>query len=636
MAQISNYDNLIKVMYDTLKKWSKTNKWNEDEVIIKYLKDYYKVLYMQVHKVYAPLKSKSSESSLREIIQKYVIGYSDNKKGITYIGALELINSKLAKIDREIKRKKSVTLEQLRAIKLKDEIRKQYEEVYDDFMALASFRSYKHYCFYMQDVFGIKLWSENERAFSGYWFYAGRMVLDGGVKFLEKQLPTGTGKSLSDCFMHSWIFGIDINNDVFKVCGNDKFTDDCFENVVDKLMCSHKYAKVFPYYAQFDCKRELMFSFCSRKDLKFAITGSVKSTNLRIATKLAETSGVRAKFLFIDDICQSDDLITQMNKDIEKFKREWFRRNYNLRDFYVVASGTSYSQFDILSYLKREMGWAKAKLSPINEFTWVSTSDYITKDGVSVFVKVPALDSKDESVFPTIRDTYTCRQLREQDYATFMAMEQQEPLPPDGSPFYFEKLRQYSVVPKIGENGRSDDCIAVLDTKRRGTDNLSMPIFFEATDPERDNLNVFYLVDWLYDDRPMKDLIPFIASKIIQHKVTRLVAERNTEECIATIIEEELAKQGYTSCIVEDVYSTEPKDKRILAAEGDIKARIIFPRYGMYSQTSDIGKALLNVYGYSYNGKVKHDDAPDSLALFAKRFIMNSYAKLAQISYFSR
>jgi hypothetical protein len=102
------------------------------------------------------------------------------------------------------------------------------------------------------------------------------------------------------------------------------------------------------------------------------------------------------------------------------------------------------------------------------------------------------------------------------------------------------------------------------------------------------------------------------------------------------LIEEELAKQGYTSCVVEDVYSTEPKDKRILSAEGDIKARIIFPRYGLYSQMSDIGKAMLNVYGYSYNGKVKHDDAPDSLALFAKRFIMNNYAKLAQISFFSR
>jgi hypothetical protein len=636
MAQVTNYENIIKIMYDTLRKWSKTSKWNDDATLVKYFKDYYKALYMQVHKIYAPLKSANSENLLREIIQKYVIGYSDDKKGITYIGALELINSKLSKINNNIKRNKNVTVDQLRKIKEQDEIIKQYQEIYDDFMALASFRSYKHYCFYMQDVFGIKLWSENERAFSGYWFYAGRMVLDGVVKFLEKQLPTGTGKSLSDCFMHSWIFGIDINNDVFKVCGNDKFTDDCFENVVDKLMCSPKYAKVFPYYAQFECKRELMFSFCSRKDLKFAITGSVKSTNLRIATKLAETSGVRAKFLFIDDICQSDDLMSQMKKDIDKFRREWFRRNYNLREFYVVASGTSYSQFDILSYLKREMGYMNAVRSPINEFTWISKSDYITKDGVSVFVKVPALDDKDESVFPTIRDTYTCRQLREQDFATFMAMEQQEPLPPEGSPFYFEKLRQYNALPKIGENGRGEDCVAVLDTKRRGTDFLSMPILFQANDPEREGLDVYFLVDWLYDDRPMKDLIPFIANKIIQHKITRLVAERNTEECIATLIEQELEKQGYTSCVVEDIYSTEPKDKRILAAEGDIKSRIIFPRYGMYSPISDIGKALLNVYGYSYNGKVKHDDAPDSLALFAKRFIMNNYAKMGQISFFSR
>jgi hypothetical protein len=635
MAQIANYENIIKVMYDTLRQWSKTSKWNDDDLIVKYLKDYHKALYMQIHKVYAPLKSVSSEKALREVIQKYVVGYTDSKKGITYIGALELVSSKLAKFDKEIKKKKSITIEQLKAIKLKDEIRKQYEEIYDSFMALAAFRSYKHYCFYMQSVFGITLWSDNERAFSGYWFYAGRMVLDGSVKFLEKQQPTGTGKTLSDCFMHSWIFGIDINNDILKICGNDKFTDDCFENVVDKLMCSPKYAKVFPYYAQFDCKRELMFSFCSRKDLKFAITGSVKSTNLRICTKLSETNGVRARYLFLDDICQSDDLMSQMNKDLEKFKREWFRRNYNLRDFYVIASGTSYSQFDILSYLKREMGFAKSKISSY-EFTWISSSDYITKDGVSVFVKVPALDDKDESVFPTIRDTYTCRQLREQDFATFMAMEQQEPLPPEGSPFYFDKLRQYNALPQIGENGRGDDCVAVLDTKRRGTDYLSMPILFEAKDPERENLKVFYLVDWLYDDRPMKDLIPSIASKIIQHKITRLVAERNTEECIALLIEEELAKQGYTSCVVEDVYSTEPKDKRILSAEGDIKSRIIFPRYGMYSQTSNIGKAMLNVYGYSYNGKVKHDDAPDSLALFAKRFIMNNYARMAQISFFSR
>ena len=163
----------------------------------------------------------------------------------------------MIQIKTENKKIKRVSVEKMQEVKRKLEIEKRYEELKDDFMALASFRSYKHYCFYMQDIFGIKLWTENERAFSGYWFYMGRMILDGDVRFLEKQLPTGTGKSLSDCFAHSMIFGVDINSDVFKVCGNDKFTDDCFQNVV-KLMTHEKYQKVFPYYSKFFVDKEEM------------------------------------------------------------------------------------------------------------------------------------------------------------------------------------------------------------------------------------------------------------------------------------------------------------------------------------------------------------------------------------------
>ena len=103
--------------------------------------------------------------------------------------------------------------------------------------------------------------------------------------------------------------------------------------------------------------------------------------------------------------------------------------------------------------------------------------------------------------------------------------------------------------------------------------------------------------------------------------------ERNTEECIETLIQDKLREQGYTACIIEEVYSTEPKDRRIMSAEGDIKAKMIFPQYGMYAQSSDVGKALMNFYGYTYTGSVAHDDAPDSLALFAKRFIMGARKK---------
>jgi hypothetical protein len=101
---------------------------------------------------------------------------------------------------------------------------------------------------------------------------------------------------------------------------------------------------------------------------------------------------------------------------------------------------------------------------------------------------------------------------------------------------------------------------------------------------------------------------------------------------IAEYIIDMLKEQGYTACVIEEVYSTEPKDRRIMSAEGDIKAKVIFPEYNMYSPSSDMGKALLNVYGYTYNGKVAHDDAPDSLALFIKRFVMGTRRKNGTIT----
>lgn len=621
----TDYTPIIKSCEKELNKMFKTRAWNEDDKVVRLFTVYYQAIYEQVHTVLAPMKSEEVEKALRDILARNVIGYIDKNVKKTYIGCINPLKAKLKQITQKSKT-------------LKAEYIERYLELYNNFMALAAFRSFKHYCLFMQSEFGFTLWEDTQHLFEGYWYYANKMVLDGKVNFLEKQMPTGFGKSLSDAFMQSWIFGIDIDNDILKVCGNDKFTDDCFQNVT-KLMLSAKYAKVFPYYAKFKKDVNLMFSFCARKDLKFSITGSKKSTNLRIVTKLSDVNGVRAKFLFLDDITQRKDMsnLTMHNKDIHSFIHEWFERNYNRSQFFIVASGTTYSQFDILSYLKRVMGGEKAVKSPINKYTSVAKNDYITPDGISVFVCIPLLDyDTDESTYPQKISTYNARKKREENPTEFWAMDMQRPLPPDNSPFYFTKLRSYTALPSIGENGRNETCIAALDTKRRGKDFLSMPIFFETQDPDRRTDTAFYLVDWLYDDRPMTECIPLIVSKIISHKITRLYAERNTEECIGAIITDKLKEQGYTSCIVEDVYSTEPKDRRIMSAEGDIKSKIIFPQYGMYSPASDMGKALLNVYGYTYIGAVAHDDAPDSLALFAKRFIMNRAMQYASFSTFKR
>lgn len=621
----NDYTQVIETCAKEINTLFKSRGWQNDDTVIRLFSIYYQAIYEQVHNVLAPLKTKEGEKQLRDILAKYVIGYVDTKAKRTFIGSITPIKSKMC----QIRNSKSVTTELIA----------RYLELYDNFMALAAFRSYKYYCLYMQSCFDFTLWEDTQNVFEGYWYYANKMVLDGEVNFIEKQLPTGFGKSLSDAFMQSWIFGIDIDNDILKVCGNDKFTDDCFQNVVEKLMLSPKYAKAFPYYTKFKCEKDSMFSFCARKDLKFAITGSKKSTNLRIVTKLSDVNGVRAKYLFMDDITQRKDManLTQHDKDIHAFLHEWFERNYNRSQFYIVASGTTYSQFDLLSYLKRVMNGEKAVVSKINKYTSIAKCDFISPNGTSVFVCVPLLDyDTDESTYPKKISTFSARKKREENPTEFWAMDMQKPLPPDNSPFYFTKLRQYTALPAIGENGRLETCVAALDTKRRGKDYLSMPIFFEANDPENRAQTAFFLKDWLYDERPMKECVPLIVSKIIAHKITRLYAERNTEELIGTIITEALKEKGYTSCVIEDVYSTEPKDRRIMAAEGDIKAKMIFPQYGMYAPSSDVGKALMNVYGYTYVGAVAHDDAPDSLALFAKRFIMGGGVRYATPFSFKR
>ena len=55
--------------------------------------------------------------------------------------------------------------------------------------------------------------------FSGYWYYANKMVIDNDVQFIEKQCPTGYGKSISDLITMCFAYGYDINNDIIKVTG---------------------------------------------------------------------------------------------------------------------------------------------------------------------------------------------------------------------------------------------------------------------------------------------------------------------------------------------------------------------------------------------------------------------------------
>lgn len=510
-----------------------------------------------------------------------------------------------------------------------------WANLYDDFFAMAAYRSLKYFALYtdMDRNNEAKLWTDTLNVFSGFWYYANDMVLNHTTKFIEKQYPTGYGKSYSDSVMIAWIFGMNKNETIIKIFGAPANIQSSFEGICD-IMCSKRFAKVFPTYAQFEGDRNKLFynRNLGISGAAFRITGSDQTVNLRIVGKDSKINGVRAHYMFLDDITQFEDManIGKHQSDIGKFNNVWFKRKSDNFNFYLIAGGTTYSRYDILSFLKITFGGENAVDDKYNKYTKVSKSDFIVEGGRSVFICVPHLDYKtDESTYPSKYPTSSARLQRVKDYEAFMAMDQQMPLPPKGNPFHFDNLMEYTSIPKMGENGRPSFCMAYLDGKRSGSDYCSMPIFSKIGDE-------FYLVNGIFDQRAMEDLYEKICSYLIQFNVVKLYVENNICEGLDQMLDKMLQERHF-SCNIIPIYSTERKDDRIASQDANIRHNVRFPKhYELYSPSSEFGMMLDNIYTYSYVSKNMHDDGIDSVAGFSANEIDDRKVSLASICSFSR
>lgn len=607
------YNNIIELTYKEIWKMSRSLELGKNkEKTLSLLKIIKEALYNQIYLVLLPIKSDSNETKIRELISRYIVGGKD-KKGKVWLGLLSITK---ALIDRYILSKYK-NLEEIQTLL----------ELYDDFMAMASLRSFKHFCLYMETDFPKKIWKPTQHLFDGWFYYATKMVIDGDVKFIEKQLPTGFGKSLSDCFLIAFIFGQDINNDVLKIFGNKYNCSRAFDTIVE-LMCNSRYAKIFPYFAQFDCRADLLFEKCKQKDGEFKITGSKLPVNFLCVGKESKVNGVRAKFIFLDDITQAEDKdnIRLHDKDIYTYENVWFKRSYSNKNFYLIVGGTTYNIYDLLSYLKIKFGGDRAIDSKVNKYTKVSRSDEIYKNGISVFITVPKLDyDTDESVYPEEFSTEKARKQREEDYETFMAMEQQQPLAPKNNPYYYTFLNEYDAVPDENTFGRGESCLAYCDTKRHGKDYCAMVIGAKVESGQKTE---HYIIDGIYDNRPMKEIYSAIVSKIILHNITILNIENNINEGITNILRQMLISRGYFGCQINEIFNNQNKEDRIMDMEHEIKNYMRFPRRGLYPRSSPIGMAMDELYSFSYVKKNVHDDWTDACAGYAKSFIANKYGKI--------
>ena len=113
-----------------------------------------------------------------------------------------------------------------------------------------------------------------------------------------------------------------------------------------------------------------------------------------------------------------------------------------------------------------------------------------------------------------------------------------------------------------------------------------------------------------------------IVEKIIQHKITKLVIEKNIDTSLKALLDKMLKEQGINYCEIIEVYSTIKKEEKIYNMESIIKNSIVFPNMHLYSYSSQMGKFMNDVFGFSYTHKNEHDDSIDSLATFCQRLLV--------------
>ena len=617
-------DNIFDLVQESRVAFSemrKTKKYlSNDEYVIAVCESLYKTMYSQIHYYLANLRDKEGESEIREHIG-YVLEY-----------VLPTVKDKLKHITAVAKKVKSqkFTEENKEHLQKLQEYYATYGKIYEDFFALSAFRNIQNFALYME--WGMpeneKIWKYNLNCFKGFWHYADKMVLDGTVKYLEKQCPTGYGKSHTDTVLMAYIFGVDINADILKVVGNPSLVTDMANKIV-KYMCKPNFSKVFPKFAEFEGDKAKMFDVCreggNNQPARLLLHGSTKGTSLLLINKDTPVDGGRFKYRLYDDITRSKDKgnINMHEKDIEKYQDQWKKRKYDDNNSFEVFSGTTYHIYDFLSTVKRKYGGDEAVQSKVNKYTKFN-SKY-----KSVFVSVPKLDwDTDESTYPHKYTTEEARADRLADYNTFMAMDMQEPMPIEGCAFSYDNLQTYKVIPHIEEERETESCWAMLDPARTGANYVAMTICLPIEDKH-------YLKDCIFQMKPMEKMYSVIISKIEQHHITRLHIEKNTDTSLASLLREKLAERGINYCNITEIYTFKKKENKIYDNEAAIKASVVFPEFGLYAQGSEMGKYLKYLTSFSYTETNKFDDSIDSMAMYAEKFLQNR-SKMNSITVLSR
>lgn len=487
----------------------------------------------------------------------------------------------------------------------------KYYELWEKSYAFAGRRSLEHFIDYMEMDKSNKVLASRRPVLKPFIFYLNKIAFSDKLKYIIASYPPSTGKSFSLNYFSAWIFGIDINNSVLRLSYSEELVLG-FSRSIQEIIRNPRFSDIFPQYRNFGGK-----PFAKEKESDWKIKNAETLTSHISRTRDGSVTGIRAnKAIIFDDMTKGATEATNsdLHKDLyNRWKTEWYNRRDGDSTKFIFA-GTMWSPEDILNRVTEDRE-SISEMIPSKTFKYVWES----KDGTTVSIRIPLLDENDETTCADVMSTQEARELRDTtDEFLFSCVYQQQPIAPTGLEFADELLEHYSELPlnEKGEDICSKYSFAVLDPARKGKDNVAMPIF--RTDGQK-----YYFVDCIFKQKAMTDLYDDIVDKIIEHTVVKFVIENNIDTSLKTLLEEKLKVKGYYLCEIIEKYNTVKKEQRIKDCRGIIKKTVMFKEKRMYKPNTDYGRFMKNFTTYSFDYANKHDDAPDSMAMFTNEIVLD-------------
>ena len=226
------------------------------------------------------------------------------------------------------------------------------------------------------------------------------------------------------------------------------------------------------------------------------------------------------------------------------------------------------------------------------------------------FIAVPALNADDESNFEYLYgvgfSTAFYREQREVMADTeWRALYMNQPIEREGLLYHPDELRRYFELPER----EPDAILCVCDTKDRGADYCSMPIAYQYGQD-------YYIEDVVFNNGNPENVEAEIVTKLLKHKVHMGRFESNSAGGrVAQSVQEEVRRKGGRTKITTK-YTTQQKETKIIMASPFVKEHVLFKDASVIKD-KEYRSFLNNVCGWTMDGKQKHDDGPDSLAMLA-------------------